>query len=206
MLEWFFGMVAWGLVIAEPAIPIHPVARPLETISSTDSSHSIDAVLASRQLVDLVLAVDLEKREGRGRRASVTLAEGLSDRDPTIRWMAACMLTRLGQDAVGSVTPLTRAIHDSDQMVRWAAADALREILPHCQDGMDILMEELSDEDELVRWSAIQTVAKVGPRARRAAPILVELLGDDSVVVRREAARTLRAVFPHFTSVSVQVR
>jgi HEAT repeat protein len=183
-------------------IPAAVTPLTVGIVHATPPKTSLRQLLAEKQLDQIVLLIDRERKQGRGRKACLTLVDGLKDRDPAVRWVAACMLTRLGADAQDAIPSLAITIHDADAMVRWSAADALREILPHSPDGLDILITALADKDELVRWSAVQTVAKIGPRALQAAPILVEMLGDESLVVRREAARTLRNVFPHITAVS----
>lgn len=167
-----------------PTPPVDPQLEPLHN------------ALVQKDISQAISWIRQQQSIGNGKRVVGELIHLLSSSDPTVRWAAARMLPRLGQEAVGALPHLVKAIHDVDPMVRWAAADALRALAPKSPDGLDILIATMEEQDPLVRWAAIGAVAELGPDAQRAAPTLFQLLQDENVVVRREAARTLRAVFP----------
>jgi HEAT repeat protein len=100
-----------------------------------------------------------------------------------VRWKAAEALSKIGDPAVGSLTPL---LQHPDDDVRWQAAIVLGEI--GNTDAIEPLIFLMEDEDRYVRSRAAVALGLIGkPAVKR----LINVLKDGSVRTRCGAASAL---------------
>ena len=102
------------------------------------------------------------------------------DREASVRRQAAAALSRIGPDAVGSVTSLVRALSDRDPFVRRNSALALGQIGPRAAAAVDALAAIVeSKEPEEIRMYAAEALAQISPAVEPAIPVLLRALKSD---------------------------
>lgn len=142
----------------------------------------------------LVETLGADKREEResaagalvklGAKAIPALVVALSDKDATVRELAARSLGAIGPMATPSVDALASALSDRAAKVRAASGWALSEIGPKAALAVGALAGALSDEDAEVRMHAVRALGAIGPEAAPAIPALGAALSDEEEQVR----------------------
>lgn len=123
--------------------------------------------------------------------AASSLAKGLDDREPSIRYACAQALPKLGQAAVPAVVAMLK-IDNSE--ARKSAAQVLGSIGADAKDSTVHLIGAMSDSSEGVRQSAVEAIGKIGPGAAEVVPELAKRLKDDEYAVRLASARALEVL------------
>jgi HEAT repeat protein len=126
--------------------------------------------------------------------AVLALSESLTDRESSVRRMAALSLIELGQKSSMVAVALVEALKDRDPLVRSKAARGLGEVgrnLPSTSPAASELIRLLADSDERVRRTAAKALGEIARDAAAAVPPLRKALKDSDVEVRTNAAEAL---------------
>jgi HEAT repeat protein len=114
----------------------------------------------------------------------------LTDKDPSVRLVAAARLRQLGRDAAPAAKELAAVLADSDKDVAEAAAEALIRV---GAPAVDSLAEQLSSTSLVARKLALACLAKLGPIAKSAAPRITKCKQDADSEVRQLAEVALKS-------------
>jgi HEAT repeat protein len=114
----------------------------------------------------------------------------LTDKDPSVRLVAAARLRQLGRDAASAAKELSAALADSDKDVAEAAAEAL---IRMGSPAVEPLAEQLSSSSLTARKLALACLAKLGPAAKSAAPRITKCKQDADSEVRQLAEVALKS-------------
>lgn len=147
--------------------------------------------------------------------ASPLVAKGLSDKEATVRLVAAVRLRQLGADSAPAAKELAAALADADSRVRAAAAEALIQI-GSVPDGIgaefdnegkgkavmrrpgktavDALVSQLGSSSLDARKLALACLAKIGPNAKDALPVIEKCLADENADVKKLAAAAVARI------------
>ena len=112
----------------------------------------------------------------------------LRDDDPTVRLLAAEVLSRNGDHGV--VAALIKVLYDPDANVREAAADALGQLGDRA--AVSGLIDALYDESLNVRFAAAEALGLLGDP--RAILDLIRILDSDDIPLSSMAAMALRKI------------
>jgi HEAT repeats len=121
----------------------------------------------------------------------VPLTKGLSDREASVRLVAAARLRQLGSASAPAAKELTVALGDSKSEVAEAAAEALIRI---GRPAVEPLAGQLSSGNVSARKLALACLAKIGPPAKSAAAQIEKCKQDPDPQVRELAAAALKRV------------
>jgi HEAT repeat protein len=123
--------------------------------------------------------------------AAPLVAKGLSDKEATVRLVAAVRLRQLRPSAAPAVKELAAALADSDSRVRAATAEAL--ILVG-KPAVETLADRLTAESVDARKLALACLAKIGPNAKDALPAIEKCLADENADVKKLAAAAVARI------------
>ena len=113
------------------------------------------------------------------------LEKGLAAQKWNVRWVAATVCGKLGENSLGLVPQLRRlSKYDKDADIKRAAAQSLEEISnvvasPLPEPTLAEWQQSLSDSNAQVRKDAAAELGKLGKEAAAAIPKLTELLSDE---------------------------
>ncbi|WP_425613717.1 HEAT repeat domain-containing protein [Anatilimnocola sp. NA78] len=116
-----------------------------------------------------------------------TLRQGLADKQPAVRLVAAGRLRNLAAKAEPAAEDLAAALADSDERVRTSAAEALVRIGPSAQAA---LTKALESKDVNARKLALACLSSLGPAAKSALPAIEKAQTDADKDIS-EAAKVL---------------
>ena len=150
------------------------VQQALADLDSPDLVYRIDALHRLRAFKDSLIAPKV-----------IPL---LYDSDPTIRRLAAEVLSKNGDSSV--VSSLIKALYDADPLVREAAADALG--LIGDRSAVSALIDVLYDDEVNVRFAATEALGLLGDP--RSVVDLIQILDSDDIPLSAMAAMALRKI------------
>lgn len=119
-----------------------------------------------------------EKASARDEEEIEVLMEGLSDRDPVIRYWSAVGFAVLGKEATGVKDALLRAAKDSEPAVQIAAAEALFGFGEKAI-ALEVLNAALAHKDRMVRLQALNVLETLGEEAAPALENIHKLVSED---------------------------
>jgi HEAT repeat protein len=119
------------------------------------------------------------------------LKKVLTDKDASVRIVAAARLRQLGRDAAPAAKELAAALADSDKNVAEAAAESLIRV---GAPAVELLTEQLSGSSVSARKLALACLAKLGPVANSAAPQIAKCKQDNDAEVRQLADVALKSI------------
>jgi len=111
----------------------------------------------------ILIARALYRIDPRHPKVVPVMLEGLQDKDPKVRSLAAHDIG-LGPKAPSAVPALIKLLKDKNPDVRLAAAGALWHIGPAAKAAIPALKEALEDEDESVRHNARHALESIGAK------------------------------------------
>ena len=157
-----------------------PAAEDLSAAATGDP----DSLVRSACLAAIAAVLPAEQ-------AAPLVAQGLSDKEATVRLVAAVRLRQLGAQAVPAVQQLADALADSDSRVRAAAAETLILI---GEPAVETLAARLRAESVDARKLALACLAKIGPNAKDALPAIEKCLADENADVKKLAAAAVARI------------
>ena len=122
------------------------------------------------------------------------LAGELESVNAKTRYQAAKSLDELGDEAVGAVGALTRALDDESAKIRYRAAKTLAKIGPRAAPAVNALAARLQDDDANVRYYAAKALKEIGPQSAPAVEALTAAIKDEDPKVRYYAVRAIRSI------------
>jgi hypothetical protein len=119
------------------------------------------------------------------------LIQGLSDREATVRLVAATRLRLFGKSAAPAAQTLTAALADSDPAVRDAIAESLISI---GAPAVEPLAGMLNSPSADARKYALACLAKIGTPAKAAIPAIEKCRQDADEQIRKLAEAALKQI------------
>jgi HEAT repeat protein len=119
------------------------------------------------------------------------LKQVLTDKDSSVRLVAAARLRQLGRDAAPAANELAAALAEPDKNVAEAAAESLIRI---GSPAVEPLAEQLSNSKPTARKLALACLAKIGPAAKPAAAQIAKCKQDADAEVRQLAEVALKSI------------
>jgi HEAT repeat protein len=123
--------------------------------------------------------------------AAPRLAQGLADKESSVRLVAAARLRAMGTASAPASKELAAALADDDSRVRAAAAETLVKIGQPC---VADVVGQLKGANLDARKLALYCLAKLGPAAKDAAAEVEKCLADSDGDVKRLAEAALRSI------------
>jgi HEAT repeat protein len=123
--------------------------------------------------------------------SAALLAKGLSDKDASVRLVAAARLRQLDAAAAPAVKELAAALSDSNNDVADAAADALIRI---GAPAAEALADRLSGGSASARKVALACLAKIGPSAKPALGAIEKCKSDPDSQIRQLAEAAINRI------------
>ena len=123
-----------------------------------------------------------------GRKVVTPLCGVLNHEKKDVKGYAIEALGKIGPEAVGAVTPLTKKFGDLDPVIRLKVIWALSRIGPAAEPD---LVHALENKSAVIRWYATTALGRIGGDARTSVPALIHCLHDEDHRVRQAAAREI---------------
>ena len=128
------------------------------------------------------------------------LVQLLDDRDPVIRFRAACALGAMRANADPAIPALLRKLDDPEGYVRSTAAEALGVIRQRTELVVPALIRRVADTNHYVRLSAIHALGLFKEKATDAVPALVKAKDEKNDDIRSFATSALNQIAPEAAS------